>query len=203
MTATLYCCTVFLASCTKQGDTIYESDPADKASTAPLITVIYDPKWDSGDDIVSPVFYGMTIDAGKHYYDTYQAAVTTDERMRFMGTYASMEFNDTDYSILLMGNDNMLYYPTTGAGLGAQRAYFKIGGDGVQHAAQRVTRFSINFGDGGTTTGIIAEDASESKINPSDAWYTIGGIKLDGMPTQKGEYINNGRMIIIEYNKII
>lgn len=34
---------VFLTSCTKDGDTIYQTDPEDQASTAPLVTVIYDP----------------------------------------------------------------------------------------------------------------------------------------------------------------
>ena len=32
-----------IAACTKEGDTIYQPDPADAASTAPLVTVIYDP----------------------------------------------------------------------------------------------------------------------------------------------------------------
>jgi hypothetical protein len=155
-------------------------------------------KWNSGEDIVNPVFNCVTIDAGKHYYDTYESGASTDERVRFMGTYASMEFDDTDNSILLMGGDNMLYYPTTGAGLGAQRAYFKLGGDGVQHAAQRVTKFSINFGDGSTTTGVIAVDASEQPAYARDAWYTIGGLKLDGKPTQKGVFINNGIKVVIE-----
>lgn len=154
-------------------------------------------KWENGDDIVNPVFNSVVIDANKHYYDTYESGVITDERVRFMGTYTSMKFSATDNSILLLGGDNMLYYPTTGAGLDAQHAYFKLGGDGVQRGAQRVTRFSINFGDGGTT-GVIAEETSEPKINPSDAWYTIGGIKLEEMPTQKGEYINNGIMVVIE-----
>ena len=32
-----------IAACTKEGDTIYQPDPADSASMAPLVTVIYDP----------------------------------------------------------------------------------------------------------------------------------------------------------------
>ena len=108
-----------------------------------------------------------------------------------------MEFDATDNSILLMGGENKLYYPSNGAGLGAQRAYFKIGSD-AQHAPMRVTSFSISFGDGGTTTGVIAVDASELKNNDSDAWYNIYGIKLEGKPTQKGLYINNGIKVVIE-----
>ena len=30
------------------------------------------------------------------------------------------------------------------------------------------------------------------------AWYTLDGRKLDGKPTQKGLYINNGRKTVIK-----
>ena len=35
-------------------------------------------------------------------------------------------------------------------------------------------------------------------VNGSDAWYTIDGRKLDGKPTQRGIYINNGKKTIIK-----
>ena len=43
LTATLMCGALFMTSCTKDGDVIYQTDPADQASTAPLVSVIYDP----------------------------------------------------------------------------------------------------------------------------------------------------------------
>lgn len=36
-------CLLLTAACTKDGDTVYRPDPADAASAAPLVTVIYDP----------------------------------------------------------------------------------------------------------------------------------------------------------------
>ena len=146
-------------------------------------------KWDGGDNIVSPVFSGVTIDATMHPYDSGEA--DGDQRVRFTGTYSSMEFGETDNSILLMGGENMLYYPTTGAGLGAQHAYFKIGGDGAK--ARRITGFSIDFGDS-ETTGIISAEANSSRSD----WYTIHGVKLDGKPTRSGIYINGGRKVVIK-----
>ena len=146
-------------------------------------------KWDSGDNIVSPVFSGVTIDATMHPYDS--GEVEGDQRVRFTGTYSSMEFGETDNSILLMGGENMLYYPTTGAGLGAQHAYFKIGGDGAK--ARRITGFSIDFGDS-EATGIISAEANSSHSD----WYTIHGVKLDGKPTRSGVYINGGRKVVIK-----
>ena len=154
-------------------------------------------KWDGGDDIVSPVFSGVTIDATVHPYDSGEA--DGDQRVRFTGTYSSMEFADTDNSILLMGGENMLYYPTTGAGLGAQHAYFKIGGDGAK--ARRITGFSIDFGDS-ETTGIISAEANSSLFTIHSSlsdWYTIDGRKLNGKkPTQRGIYINNGKKVVIK-----
>ena len=155
-------------------------------------------KWESGDNLVSPVFSGVTIDATMHPYDSGEA--DGDQRVRFLGTYKSIEFADTDNSILLMGGENMLFYPTTGAGLGAQRAYFKIGGDGAKHAARRVTSFSIDFGDS-ETTGIISAEANSSLFTlPSSLsdWYTIHGVKLDGKPTRSGIYIHNGVKVVIK-----
>ena len=95
-------------------------------------------KWTKADDyvdddehnIVSPVFSGVTIDAdADRSYDTETAspAVTTDERVRFVGTYKSTAFTAADNSILLLGGENKLYYPAAGAGIGSCRAYFKIG----------------------------------------------------------------------------
>jgi hypothetical protein len=166
-------------------------------------------KWYSGDDIVSPVFSGVTIDATMHPYDSGEAE--GDQRVRFTGTYSSMEFGETDNSILLMGGENMLYYPTTGAGLGAQHAYFKIGGDGAK--ARRITGFSIDFGDG-EATGIISAEAnscvpsvaSDQRSSASlftipsslSDWYTIHGVKLDGKPTRSGVYIHNGVKVVIK-----
>lgn len=161
----------------------------DDAVTELVAGTPYIIKWDGGDDIVSPVFSGVTIDATMHPYDSGEAG--GDQRIRFTGTYSSMEFGDTDNNILLMGGENMLYYPTTGAGLGAQHAYFKIGGDGAK--ARRITGFSINFGDS-EATGIISAEANSSR----SGWYSIDGRRLNGKPTRSGVYINGGRKVVIK-----
>jgi len=155
-------------------------------------------KWASGANLTEAdlVFNGVTISTAKHDYDTNTAspAVNTDERVRFLGTYKSTTFDAEDKSILLMGGANTLYYPTTGAGLGAQRAYFKIGTDGG--SARQITDFDIDFGDSSETTGIL--NSQISNLNSSDAWYTIDGRKLDGKPTKKGLYIHGGRKTVVK-----
>ena len=143
---------------------------------------------DDAHNIVSPIFSNVTIDKTDRSYDTGSG----DARMRFIGTYKSTTYDATDKSILFMGGTNMLHYPTRGANIGAQRAYFKIGDDGSAGALARITAFSINFGDN-EMTGIIETDAS---LSTPSVWYTIDGRKLQGKPAKKGVYISNGRKII-------
>ena len=161
-------------------------------------------KWD-GDgtsNIENPVFEGVTIDATKHDYDTNAESVTTDERVRFVGTYKSTAFDAENKSILLMGSENTLYYPVAGAGVGSFRAYFKIGDEGAL-LARRLTSFSIDFGEGEEeATGIVEVEAntSLSTLHSSlkDAWHTLDGRRLQGKPTQGGIYIKNGKKITVK-----
>ena len=154
----------------------------------------YDQASEDARDIKNPVFNGVTIDATDRSYDN---GVWGEERVRFLGTYKSTAFSDEDKSILLMGGANKLYYPTSGAGLGAQRAYFKIGNDAA--LARRLTSFNIDFGDEDNTTGIISLTPDPSpKGEGSEYWYSLDGRRLDTKPTKKGVYINNGRRIVIK-----
>ena len=50
--------------------------------------------------------------------------------------------------------------------------------------------------DGEETTGIRSIDNGQLTIDNS--WYTIDGRKLDGKPTAKGIYVNNGRKVVIK-----
>ena len=49
----------------------------------------------------------------------------------------------------------------------------------------------------GTTTAINSIDADFAVIN-AKGWYTINGVKLQGAPTEKGIYINNGKKVVIK-----
>ena len=154
----------------------------------------YDQASEDARDIKNPVFNGVTIDATDRSYDN---GVWGEERVRFLGTYKSTAFSDEDKSILLMGGANKLYYPTSGAGLGAQHAYFKIGENGAMLTRQ-LTDFSIDFGEDDETTGIISTTNHTNYTNSADAWYSIDGRKLDSKPTRSGVYVNNGRKVVIK-----
>ena len=153
----------------------------------------YDEASEDNRDLKNPAFSGVVIDKTERSFDN---EASGDAQVRFIGTYKSTTFDAIDNSILLMGGENKLYYPTTNAGLGAQRAYFKIG-DGTALARQ-LTAFNIDFGDG-ETTGVISIHNSQFTIhNEAGAWYDLSGRKFEGVPTMKGVYIHNGHKVIIK-----
>ena len=151
-------------------------------------------KWTSGDNIVNPVFEGVTIDATERNYDNGESG---DNHVRFCGTYKSTAFDSEDKSILLMGEENTLYYPAEGAGIGSFRTYFKIGDDGVL-LTRSLTDFNIDFGDDDTTGLIEWKNGKMEEWKSFDSWYTLSGQKLLGKPTQNGIYINNGKKVVIK-----
>lgn len=49
-----------------------------------------------------------------------------------------------------------------------------------------------------TPTGIESIVSTDEKPEADDCWYDLSGRKLNGIPTQKGLYINNGKKILIK-----
>ena len=69
-------------------------------------------------------------------------------------------------------------------------AYFKL------NTANGNARILIDEPDG-TTTVINAVTAETMNVQ-ADGWYTLNGVKLQSIPTQKGIYINNGKKVVIK-----
>ena len=70
--------------------------------------------------------------------------------------------------------------------------------------ARRLTSFSINF-DEDEVTGICpisfsaGGESTKAFIREGlDGFYSLDGRKLVGRPTQKGVYINNGKMVVVK-----
>lgn len=144
-------------------------------------------------NIENPVFHDVIIDATDRSYDTQTTSVTTDERVRFLGTYDALSFSsEPEKSILLLGDNNTMRYGGEGH-LGACRAYFKIG-DGSN--ARELTSFDIDFGEGETTSLDLTPALSQGE----GAWYTLDGRKIANgqRPAAKGLYIHNGKKTVIK-----
>ena len=151
-------------------------------------------KWaTAATNIENPVFHDVIIDTTDRSYDTQTTSVTTDERVRFLGTYDALSFSsEPEKSILLLGNNNTMRYGGEGH-LGACRAYFKIG-DGSN--ARELTSFDIDFGEGETTSLNLTPALSQGE----GAWYTLDGRKIANgqRPAAKGLYIHNGKKTVIK-----
>ena len=147
-------------------------------------------KW-TGSNVTDPVFSGVTV------FNTEAGSVLSqDGNVRFQGTYSPVQIYSAAHDNLFLGGENTLYWPDTeGYTLGACRAYFHVDLNGGSAA---VRQFVLNFGDS-ETTGIISIENGKWKIeNEADAWYDLSGRRLNGKPTQKGLYINNGRKVVIK-----
>jgi len=141
-------------------------------------------KWAAATHITDPVFNGVTIDKSIHE--------VTFTGGKFVGTYDSHTFGGDNNNILFLGGDNTLYYPTSGATIGAQRAYFDL----TDQADVRA--FVLSFGDEETLGIVELKNSRIEELKSDDAWYTLDGMKLDKMPTKKDVYIRNGRKVVIK-----
>ena len=153
-------------------------------------------KWADGTDIENPVFNGVTISNA--------AANIETDYIDFVGTYSPVNIYTDEKTNLYLGADNKLYYPTaTDFTVNACRGYFQLkqgltAGEPSDSNQASVRAFKLNFGGDDDATGIISVHDSGFMVNGSDVWYTIDGRKLDGKPTQRGIYINNGKKTIIK-----
>ena len=123
------------------------------------------------------------------------AAVVETECVDFVGLYSTFDIPKKDRTLLFMGADSKLYYPSAAMKIGAFRGYLRLkngltAGDVANNGAKEIV---LNFG-GGEATGVNLIDADST----NDSWYTIDGRKLNEKPSIKGIYIRNGKKIVIK-----
>ena len=145
-------------------------------------------KWDKSDDLVNPVFTGVTIN------NTNRDVNFTGGS--FMGTYAPLEITDANRSkVLLLSGKNKLGYAKTDRtianekALGTCRAYFYF------PDSQTARSFVMNFGDDDTqTTGIVHTEITES-TEMAGAIYDLQGRRIE--KPKKGLYIHGGKKVVV------
>ena len=142
-------------------------------------------KWNGGDNIVNPVFSGITI-------NNVQNDVTSeDAKVTLTGIYSPKDIAGEDRSILYLGAGGNLYYPDRAMTINAFRAYFNVD---ISDAPAGVRDFVLNFDE---TSGIDSLSPNPSP-NREGSWFDISGRKLSDKPTMKGVYINNGHKVVIK-----
>ena len=75
-------------------------------------------------------------------------------------------------------------------------AYLHYSPDKGSAAAPIITIEDVDFGTG--TTSIKTLNVETMKAYDVDGWYTLNGVKLQSMPTEKGIYINNGKKVVVK-----
>ena len=158
-------------------------------------------KWDKADgyvdndahNIVSPTFTDVTI--------AKETNPVTTSYVNFVGTYDYQSFTEDNRSILFVGSENKLYWPQTGAHLGACRAYFQL--KGITAADVSGARMSFDEGNDEVTSLNLTPALSQGE----GAWYTLDGRKVANgqKPSQrhtlteriaKGLYIHHGKKVV-------
>lgn len=150
-------------------------------------------KWESGENIESPVFNNVTISNQLNNVET--------DAVTFCGVFNPFILEANDKTKLYLGSNNTLYYPNAEMTIGAFRAYFQLT-DGITagnpiSGTLDVKAFVLSFDDE-QSTGIIGAALNDNEEMINDKWYTLDGRKLAGKPTRKGVYINNGSKVVIK-----
>ena len=146
-------------------------------------------KWDSGNNIINPVFYGVTI---KNSTSEERIISKANGHVKFIGYYDAFGITEENDNIFYMTAESQLKYTGIARTLKACRAYFQFS----ENILNNARNFVLNFGDGESVpTGMChIEEITAS----ADAWYSLDGRKLDKKPTAKGVYIYNGRKAVIK-----
>lgn len=151
-------------------------------------------KYSGGDNIVEPVFSGIRVT------NTTPTGITSkDTNVTFIGRYTNLAYAAADPSVLLMGEQSKLYYPVSGASIGAFLAYFQLNnGITAGDLPSGIKSFVHNL-DGDILDGIVLPPALNSQSSASETlWLTLDGRRLYKQPTQPGLYIVGGRKVMIK-----
>ncbi len=144
-------------------------------------------KWDNGENIVNPVFENVVI---TNYEPMTIVSETFElDAISMIGCYAPVYVSAGDQSIVFMGTDKVLYHTSEDATLNSFHSYFEI----PSLQGEIYNGFIIDFD--GTYVGI--DEVKVDNVQYPEGWYTITGIKLPQMPTERGIYINNGRKVLV------
>ena len=113
---------------------------------------------------------------------------------QFIGVYNPVDVYGANYKWIARGNGNLLdagdYTEDNKAHMRRLISYFKL------NPSAQNARILIDEPDG--TTTVINAITAESMNVQAEGWYTLNGVKLQGVPTEKGIYINNGKKVVIK-----
>lgn len=141
-------------------------------------------RWQSGDDIVEPLFANVTVTKAMN---NVHCDFDGGKAVWFKGNYESLAYSGVDQTVLFISN-NKLYYVGNGSKIYPHRAYFKVEGLDGNSIKQMVLDMSEDDPDG-------INDLN-ANFNDDESIYNVAGQRLGKM--QKGINIVNGKKIIVK-----
>ena len=136
--------------------------------------------------IVAPASEYPSVDAGMGY--------------KFVGAYKAMIITNENPTYSFLRGDNAKWARITNPTstntweVVPFDAYIDLTG---ADASREIT-FTFQELDGSTTAIKAVEASVDSTNGVKEGWYNLSGMKLEGAPTQKGVYINNGKKVVIK-----
>ena len=116
---------------------------------------------------------------------------TEKTHVNFVPTLGKTAVDGNVKDILILNTSGTLVHPTATGNMKGFRGYF------VMHdAPANANAFVMNFSDGETTG--IQPIRMENGTTPAEGIYDLSGRRIQGQPTQKGVYIQNGKKVVIK-----
>lgn len=114
----------------------------------------------------------------------------------FHGVFKSTELAASNYLWVMVPSKNKFNkLNASGTTLTPINAYLKTK-ENLDAFAPVITIEDFDFESG--TTSIKALNTETMNAYSTDGWYNLNGVKLQGVPTQKGVYIQKGKKVIIK-----
>lgn len=148
---------------------------------------------------------GTSGDANWEFHGTYTKKTWTASDPDKDYGFAATSGKATDGTTTITAGQFVRFAP--GAWMKPMRCYLSYIGTSAPAPARGVTRAAGDglpqtitvrlVSRGGETTAIGTLDTQTGELS-FDGWYDMNGRKLDGKPTKKGLYINNGHKVVIK-----
>ena len=133
---------------------------------------------------------------GKEFAGVSLTAATATETpttyVDFVPTLGKTAVDGNVKDILILNTSGTLVHPTATGNMKGFRGYFVM----HEETASLARAFVINFGEGETTG--IQPIRMENGTTPAEGTYDLSGRRIQGQPTQKGVYIQNGKKVVIK-----